>query len=224
MKLLLTTARNRLTEHLAQALATRHRVVLTDTLPVRSRHQFVSCDLNHDAETRLLVEGMDAIIWPGWTDPAEDASSRLDRQTRCLYNLLWAAWEAGVPRVVQLSSLAVMDQYPADLRVTERWLPWPAAEPPTLTYRLGEIVCREFAREGKLQVVCLRLGSVLWSPEHSSSDGVTVQDAVAAVGRSLTADLPAYSVFHIQSNVSGQRYGTERAQRILGFESSRRRA
>ncbi len=220
MKLLLTTARNRLAQHLAQALATRHRVVLTDTLPVRNRHRFVSCGLSHDAEIRSLVEGMDAIIWSGWTDPSEDVSVRVDRQTRCLYNLLRVAGEAGVPRVVQLSSLSVMDQYSADLRVTERWSPWPATEPPTLTYRLGEILCREFAREERLQVVCLRLGSILWSPEHSCIDGVTVQDAVAAVERSLTADLPPYSVFHIQSNVPGQRYGTERAQRLLGFESA----
>ncbi len=220
MKLLVTTARNRFVQHLAQALATRDQVVLTDTLPVRSRHRFVSCDLNHGAGTRLLVEGMDAIIWSGWTGSTAKASTRLDRQTRCLYNLLWAAWEAGVSRVVQLSSLEVMDQYPADLRVTERWLPCPAAEPPTLAFRLGEIVCREFAREGKLQVVCLRLGSILWSPERASADGVTLQDAVEAVRRSLYADLPAYSVFHIQSNVPGQRYGTERAQRILGFDSS----
>ena len=224
MKLLLTTARNRLVPHLSQALAARHRVVLTDTLPVSSRHAFVPCKLNHDAETRRLVEGMDAIIWTGWTDPSEDASFRLDRQTRCLYNLLRAAWEAGVPRVVQLSSLGVMDRYPAGLRVTERWLPWPAAEPPTLAYRLGEIVCREFAREGKLQAVCLRLGSILWSTEHFCADGVTAQDAVEAVGRSLTAELPGYSVFHIQSGFPGQRYGTERAQRILGFESTWRPA
>lgn len=220
MKLLLTTARNRLVRHLSQALAARHRVVLTDTLPVRSRHAFVPCKLNHDTETRLLVEGMDAIIWSGWTDPSEDASFRLDRQTRCLYNLLQAAWEAGVPRVVQLSSLGGMDRYPADLRVTERWLPRPAAEPPTLAYRLGEIVCREFAREGKLQAVCLRLGSILWGTENSGTDGVTLKDVVEAVGRSLTAELPGYSVFHIQSGLPGQRYGTDRAERILGFEST----
>lgn len=224
MKLLLTTARNRLVQHLAQDLAVRHRVVLTDTLPVRSRHPFVPCNLNHDAGTRRLVEGMEAIIWTGWTDPAENVSLRLDRQTRCLYNLLRAASEAGVPRVVQLSSLGVMDRYPAGLRVTERWFPWPAGEPPTLTYRLGEIVCREFAREGKLQAVCLRLGSILWSTEHSCAAGVTVQDAVEAVRRSLTAELPGYSVFHIQSGLPGQRYGTERAQRILGFKSTWRPA
>lgn len=224
MKLLLTTARNRLVRHLSQALAARHRVVLTDTLPVRSRHVFVPCKLNHDAETRLLVEGMDAIIWTGWTDSSEDVSLRLDRQTRCLYNLLRAAWEAGVPRVVQLSSLGVMDRYPADLRVTERWLPWPAGEPPTLAYRLGEIVCREFAREGRLQAVCLRLGSILWGTEHPCADGVTVQDAVEAVGLSLTAELPAYSVFHIQSGLPGQRYGTDRAQRVLSFKSTWRPA
>ena len=224
MKLLLTTARNRLVQHLAQDLAVRHQVVLTDTLPVRSRHPFVPCNLNHDTETRRLVEGMEAIIWTGWTDPAEDVSLRMDRQTRCLYNLLRAAWEAGVPRVVQLSSLGVMDRYPAGLRVTERWLPWPAEEPPTLTYRLGEIVCREFAREGKLKAVCLRLGTILWNREHSCPDGVTVQDTVEAVERSLTAELPGYSVFHIQSGLPGQRYGTERAQRILGFNSTWRPA
>lgn len=220
MKLLLTTARNRLTQHLAQVLSARHRVVLTDSLPVRSRHAFIRCDLNHDAETRRLVEGMDAIIWSGWTDPSEEVSLQLDRQTRCLYNLLWAAWEAGVPRVVQLSSLCVMDQYARDLRITERWLPWPATEPPAVTYRLGEILCREFARESRHQVVCLRLGSILWSPGHCSSDGVTCRDVAEAVSRSLTAELPGYSLFHIQSKVSGQRYGTERAQRLLGFESS----
>ena len=224
MKLLLTTARNRLVQHLSQALAVRHRVVLTDTLPVRSRHPFVPCNLNHDTETRRLVEGMEAIIWTGWTDPAEDVSFRLDRQTRCLYNLLRAASEAGVPRVVQLSSLEIMDRYPAGLRVTERWLPRPDEEPPALAYRLGEIVCREFAREGKLQAVCLRLGSILWDTEHSCPDGVTAQDAVEAVGRSLTAELPGYSVFHIQSGLPGQRYGTERAQRILGFKSTWRPA
>lgn len=220
MKLLLTTARNRLVQHLSQALAVRHRVVLTDTRPVKSRHAFVPCKLNHDAATRRLVEGMDAIIWTGWTDPSVDASIRLDRQTRCLYNLLRAASEAGVPRIVQLSSLGIMDRYPADLRVTERWLPWPAEEPPALAYRLGEIVCREFAREGQLHAVCLRLGSILWNTEHSCPDGITAQDAVEAVGRSLTTELPGYSVFHIQSGLPGQRYGTERAQRILGFKST----
>ena len=224
MKLLLTTARNRLARHLARALATRHRIVLTDTLPVPTRRRFVSCALNHDDETRQLVEGMDAVIWSGWTDPSEDASLRLDRQTRCLYNLLRAAREAGVPRVVQLSSLAVMDQIPSDLRVTERWLPLPAADPPILTYRLGEILCREFAREGKLQVVCLRLGSILWGSEGASADGVTIQDAVEAVERSLAAELPGYSMFHIQSGVPGQRFDTGRAQRNLGFNSSWRQA
>ena len=147
----------------------------------------------------------------------------IDRRAACT-TCFRAASEAGVPRVVQLSSLEIMDRYPADLRVTERWLPWPAQEPPALAYRLGEIVCREFAREGKLQAVCLRLGSILWDKEHSCPDGVTVQDTVEAVRRSLTAELPGYSVFHIQSGLPGQRYGTERAQRILGFKSTWRPA
>lgn len=220
LNLLLTAGRSAISQHLAEVLGARYQIVLTDEESVCSRHFFVKSDLNHGSETRALVDGVDVIIWSSCTDQSKNISTQIDRETRCLYNLLWAAWEAGVYRVVYLSSLAVMDLYPSNFMVTERWRPWPNTIPPTLTHHLGEIVCREFARERKLQIICLRLGKLLWSQGKVPTDGLTMEDLIQAVFQSLTVELPTYSVFHIQSSVPGQRYSTEKAQRVLGYEPS----
>ena len=224
MKLLITSATQPLPARLASDLAASHEVVTTDRKADPGAPGLVVCDLGHDSATDDLVRGVDAIVHWGGTDPDASASDRLDEAAYRTYNLLRAATDAGVPRAVYLGSLGVMDRYPEEYTVTERWRPEPTTSLDDLSFHLGEYVCREFAREGKLQVVCLRLGSILWNTEHPCSDGVTAQDAVEAVGRSLTAELPGYSVFHVQSQIPGQRYGTERAQRILGFKSTWRPA
>ena len=189
--------------------------------PKQTVHSFVRCDLDHDEATRRLTQGVSAIIHFGWVDPNEDVSLRLDRQTRRTFNLLRAADEASVVRVIYLSSLSLMQGYSEELKVTERWRPLPTTDPQILAPYLGEMVCREFARERRLQVVCLRLGEVMWEQgSRTSGWGLYPTDLVQAVSRALVADLPPFSVFHIQSKVPGQRYETGEAERVLGLEPS----
>ena len=169
MRVLITSAASPLARELAVSLDSTHQVRLTDRTDVPYEMDAVRSDLGHEAPTDDLVKGMDAIIHPGDVDPKATASDQLDFQMRCTYNLLWAAAKEGVSRFVYLSSLRVMDGYDEGLAVTERWRPLPGVDVPVLCYHMGEYVCREFAREGKIDVVCLRLGDITRETNSAAS-------------------------------------------------------
>jgi uronate dehydrogenase len=220
MRLLLTSASGRLTQHLADELSASHETLLTDRPPVNTSHPFIQSDLGHDESTNDLVRGTDVIIHSGDVDPDASVSDQLDYQTRCTYNLLWAAWEEQVPRVIYLSSLGVMAKYDEDYHVTEQWRPVPTTEPPMLTFHLGEMVCKEFAREHKLQVVCLRLGDLIWDQGTSQESALYPDDAVRMVEKALTVDIENWSVFNGHSRVTDQRFSIAKAETLLGFTPS----
>jgi len=208
VRVLITSAASDLPQELAAALSNNHEIRLTDKQDISSDLEFVRSDLGHGPETNDLVRGVDAIIHYGGVDPSDSASSQLDFQMRCTYNLLWAASEESVPRFIYLSSLTLMGGYDEDLAVTERWKPLPTTDTQVLCYHLGEFVCREFSREAKIQVVFLRLGKI--TRDHSetiSSSALYTDDAVQAVDKALSAELSGWlDIFHIQSAVPNQRY------------------
>ena len=226
MNILITGASTRISNLIATALAGQYSVTLTDRVPSTSLDNFVLCDLGHDASTNDLVRGMDVVIHSGQVDLGLPVSEQLDGGMRCVYNLVRAAAEEGVPRVVFLSSLSVMGRYDDDYVVTERWLPSPTTETDALCFHLGEFICREFAREQRIEVVCLRLGDIV-SNEGSplSTSALFPEDAVQAVERALTADISEgyadsrsyWAVFHIQSDVPNRRFLTATAETGLGY-------
>ena len=160
MNVLLTAGGVDSCTELAEHLAQTYQVRLTERVDVETEHEFVQCGLGHDYSTNLLVRGMDVIIHLLEALPGENDSQQLDTATRCTYNLLMAATEEGVPRVILLSTLQLMADYDDAYRVDERWRPLPRPEPRTLTKHLAEQISREFAREHKLAVTILRLGDV----------------------------------------------------------------
>ena len=233
MKILITSANSRLPRMLAASLSGSHDVLLSDRPEVVTDEKITSCALGHDEATNDLVRGIDAIVHSAGVDPGEDASGQLDSAMRCTYNLLWAAAEEGMSRLVYLSSLRVMGKYDEDLAVTERWRPVPTTDASTLRYHMGEYVCREFAREKKLDVICLRLGQMIWDDAGSetvSSSALYPDDAVRAVERALAVEFSsgpwnppsAWNVFHIQSAVPNARFLTGTAQESLGYDPRQR--
>jgi nucleoside-diphosphate-sugar epimerase len=221
MNVVVTSAASPLGEKIGAGLAFRHRVRLTDRQLPQGRRDLVVNSLSHDQATNLLVAGQDAMIVVGEPLPNEDAQSYLDIMTRGLYNLLWAAAEEKVKRVIYLSTLDQMAAYADGLTVTERFRPRPTTEPHLLGKHLGEYVCREFARERKVQVVVLRIGHV--PPDdggHADADpmGLELNDLVHAIDLSLSAELPRpWTVVHVQGNQPGARFAIGDARRHLGF-------
>ena len=92
-------------------------------------------------------------------------------------------------------------------------------------------MCREFAREQRLAVVCLRLGDIVWDGKPTSSSSLLVEDAVRAVELALSSTvsddhrwtlLPnpfEWQLYHIQSAVPGARFATSNARTRMGFRS-----
>ena len=169
VKILITSAAAGMSRQLASSLGDDHEVLLTDRDEVSTPFRFVRSDLNHTPPTNDLVRGVDVIVHSGAVDPSASVSDQLDHQMRCTYNLLWAASQERVPRFVYLSSLRLMEGYDPSFAVTERWKPTPTLEPPVLCCHLGEIVCREFARERKIEVTILRLGEITPAAETNPS-------------------------------------------------------
>jgi nucleoside-diphosphate-sugar epimerase len=162
-----------------------------------------------DSAAGLLRGARAVVVLPTRGHPATLAD-QIDDCTRSVYELLQAAVSAQVRQVVYLSTLAMMDAYDASLQVDEEWRPRPG-DSDSLPLDLGEFVCREFAREGKLDVVVLRLGEFV------------AADAVEAVRRTLDAQLAdggprlgSWSVVHIHSG-STPRFPLNKAARLLGY-------
>ena len=237
MKVLITSGNSGLSVELARSLSAEHAVTLTDPDEVSglpSNVQFRQSSLDYDDDLKGLMNGVDVVVHRGLVDVDSSVSKQLDQAMRHTYNVLWAASENDVPRFVFLSSLSVLDQYEDNMTVTETWRPTPTPDPLILGFHLGEFVCREFAREAKIQVLCLRLGPLsAVSFERPSTSTLYVKDAIQAVEGAVRADLghigvatrhagaaapkSMWNIYHIQSKVPNARYSTDAAQNELGY-------
>ncbi len=182
-------------------------------------------ELGHEQPTDDAVAGHDALVVFGYNAEASDATAMLDHSTRQLYNLLWAAAEAGVKRCVYVSSLQLFNDYEENLTVTEKWRSLPPTENvPLLACHLGEVVCKEFARDRLIQVATLRLGFPVVDGDRSaaaasgSTSAISADDAIDAISRALTAEeLGQWQDIHVQSPVENQRYLMHAARELLGI-------
>ena len=108
MNILITAGASALAQDLARdAMPKKHSVRLTDVWWTckTGNWPFVRCDLGHDEATDRLVAGVDVLVHlaasyseyaEGTSDNLEVSANRLiDYHTRCTYNLLLAASEAG---------------------------------------------------------------------------------------------------------------------------------
>jgi nucleoside-diphosphate-sugar epimerase len=225
---LITSAHSELARVLAAELSGNYRVRLTSPLHVETDGEFVRSDLSHDEATRRAVRGVRAIVHVAEPPPDAGDAEGIDYRTRCTYHLLRAAVKEGVPSVVYLSSLRMMDGYAEVFEVDEDWRPLPAPASGALSDYLGEFTCREFARQGKLNAIVLRLGNVAsaeaWGEEASRSAWVDPRDVAQAVAGALTkllADGSAiggrWSIFHVRSRSPRSRFPIERARKGLGY-------
>lgn len=184
-----------------------------------------SVELGHDASTDEVVEGYDALVVFGNTQQSGDPGALIDHSTRQLYNLLHAASNAGATRCIYVSTLRIFEDYEENLTVTEKWRSLPPSEDvPLLACHLGEIVCKEYARDQRIQVTTVRLGFPIIDGDRAAAEAsgetaaVSATDAIEAIKRSLTADtLSQWQDIHVQSPVKNQRYLMHAADRLLSF-------
>jgi nucleoside-diphosphate-sugar epimerase len=216
MHILVTSASSSLAQRLIAGLAAEHDVRATERPPVAEVAGLAVSPLGHDLSTNLLVRGVDVIVHCAEPLPDESAASYIDYVTRGTYNLLTAAGQEGVQRVLFLSTLDLMTPYPPDYVVTERWRPLPSTEARVLGKHLGEMVCREFARDFKLPGLALRIGTIVDGAARADT-ALLPDDLLQAVKQALSAQTPRWGVMHIQGEFDGARFPLREARRWLGF-------
>lgn len=226
--LLVTSASSELAQAIVADLSADYLVRLTATSPVRTDREFVKCALDADESTNAIVRGADAIVHVARPLADVEERERIDYQTRCTYNLLQAAVGQGVRQVVALSSLRPMMGYEAVFQVDEKWRPLPTVTCGGLPGHLGEFVSREFAHEGKLNIIVLRVGNVARAEtlkgQPMDPHWVDPRDAAQAVRRSLALLFANrqpgggyWSIFHIGSDSPQSEFSIRKAERLLGY-------
>lgn len=160
-RILITCAPHPLAMTLARLLAKDHQIRLTGPEAVATSFEFIRSSLDKPEETAGLVQGIDAVVHIAEAPAAADERQTLDWLTRGTYHLLDAASKARVPKAVFISTLELVTAYDANFTVSESWRPRPTPEARVLGKYLGELVCREFARDRKIRALTLRLGKVV---------------------------------------------------------------
>ena len=141
------------------------------------------------------LAGVEAIVHAAGGDPVgDDEQTLLDIAARGTYVALTAACAVGIEKAVLLSDLDLVRDYPEEYLVDPQWNALPRAEAGSLAPLMAELVGREIARTGQIEVHCLRLGEL--------DAETTADDAVEAVRQALTAERGGHhwSLAHVASS------------------------
>ena len=235
MRVLVTGAASALGQEVAAALAVDDSAqlrLLDDCVAQRQDGEWIAARLTDPDAVRQAVRDVDAVVHTGGPPPASESEEvMLDRATRGTHVLLQAAVEAGIKRFVYGSTLEVFRAYPDTVYVTEYYKPLPPTEMAVLARYLGEITCREFAREYPITVTALRLGKLVREEEVAGQEcdlmWVDIRDAAqafcAALARDASASLnwvPRWAVYHIAAPIAHPKFLLDRAK-SMGYRPQR---
>jgi nucleoside-diphosphate-sugar epimerase len=232
-RVLITAAETPLAQAVAEGLPAAWQVHLTAATEVSVSRPFTQCTLEADESTRAVVRGMDAIVHLALARADRNPSESIDGLVRATYNLLTAAAAERVRRVVHVGSLSILRGYDQAFAVAEDWQPRPGDDAPAMAEYLAECTSREFARQRQLEVVALRIGTVVRAESVAGQAfdplWVDQRDVVQAVSLALrTAKLAAprgtdgWTVLHILSDSPRARFSVNKARQVLGYQPQHR--
>ena len=230
MNILLTGAASALGREIAAALDGEHNLRrLDDCAAIDTQGEWVQASLVDPEAMWQAVRDIDVVIHTGQPpsdlpqDPLACEEMALDLATRGTHVLCQAAVEAGVKRLVYGSTLEVFSGYPDTVYISEHYKPLPSTEMRVLAPYLGEMVCREFARDYAITATALRLGKLVRAEEVAGEPPdlmwVDIRDAasafVSAIARDNSASLnwvARWAVFHICAPMANAKFLIGRAE------------
>ncbi len=166
---------------LAAELGTDFEVVVLGAEENSDLANYRQVDLLQREALDSALAGVEAIVHAAGGDPAGDGEGAvLDTAARGTYVALTAACAVGIEKAVLLSDLDLLRDYPEEYLVDPQWNALPRAEAGSLAPLMAELVGREIARTGQIEVRCLRFGEL--------DTETTADDAVEAVRQALTAE------------------------------------
>ena len=226
MNVLITGAASRLGRQIAAQLGTGMQVRLLDDRepdPPRGQVDWVRGSLLDPDTAKRAVHDVDAVIHTGEPPPmlpdeplARD-ETLLDLATRGTHVLFTAGVRAGVKRFVCGSTLEVFAAYPESVYIGPLHRPEPQPEVRQMTRYLGEVTCREFARDHLISVTVLRLGRLVLEEEVGDQEPdlmwLDLRDAARAFCAALARDTSSavrwaqrFAVYHLSAPFPNPRF------------------
>ncbi len=223
MRILITGRSGKLAHAIAAELGSEHELCLMDGSIL-------------DAEdVQRAVQGIDALIHTGDPPPGlpQDVLAReqtlLDLATRGTYNIFEAAIAAGAKKLIYAGTLTIFSTYSDDIYISENWKPLPSPEITQMTGYLAELTCREFARDHKVTVTCLRLGKLVLEEEVKGEKPdlmwLDLRDAAHAFRCALRRDRSnsvhwwrRWAMYHICADISNPKFLIGKATKAIGYE------
>ena len=147
---------------------------------------------------------------PDNCDTPEDLNQKIQKT----YNTLSSCVEAGVKKVVMISTLSLMQNYKESYTVTEKWKSTPSTQLDMLSSHLSEVIFKEFARTFSFQKILLRIGFPLTNSEAEASENKSVlskTELINSINKIIALNFnEKYEIIHIQNKNESQRFLTNK--------------
>jgi nucleoside-diphosphate-sugar epimerase len=217
MQILITGGNSHLAQRIGAALAANATVRLFDRTfshPVADGLEQVSGDPCDPNVVTGALQGCDTVIHlapylPGRITELSGESAAitaLDDATRGSFVLANGARQAGVDRIIVISTLDFFDRFPAHYKINEVWRPRPTPEISQLSPWLAELSIRENTRRGPFNAIGLRVGQIVddeYAAQHPYDPRwVHIEDVIHGIECALryrTEYKPYWSVFHLMA-------------------------
>ena len=236
MNILITGASSQLADAIADELGEDHNLRLMDSVPLDKEGKFevIQGNILDADDSSQAVRDMDVLIHTGEppTELPEDTLKReqaiLDLATRGTHIIFTAGVKAGIKRFIYASTLAIFHEYPDDIYISELWKPLPSPEIIEMTKYLGELTCREFARDNAVTVTALRLGELVREEvvheKTPNASWLDIRDAAQAFRHALSRDSSnrigwqqRWDIYHICADIPNPRFLIDKA-RGIGYQ------
>ncbi len=229
MRVLITGAAGYIGRNIVPALEREHELRLADIQPIDDE-RYVPLDLVDPAATRSAVAGVDAVLHlataSGFEGSVEnDAANHLRFAVNVegTHNLLAAAAEAGVRRVVHTSSIMVTWGYPPPQTIAGDAPPKPVGTY-AVTKQLGEVLCEHFASSSGLSIICIRIAKPIglddpyWKSRRVRPQTLPFPDLIQAYSRALAVASEGLQIITVVGESSRRRWDLSRAAQLLGYQ------
>lgn len=155
------------------------RLRVTDVAPLATRHEFVQADLADWDKTKALCDGVDEVMHIAAIHPWKQYTPQqyLDCNIKGTCNVLQAAAEAGVKRVIYTSSIAAMGyrcERPEELPFDESRPCRPVEDIYCVSKHVGEQFCEMFRHRHGMPYIALRPGTFVPRDEADPAWGLSL--------------------------------------------------